>query len=131
VFIRNCWYVIAWDHEIPADGLFSRRVLDEPTLLYRTSTGELVALEDRCCHRSAQLSKGRREGDCVRCGDHGLKFDATGTCIGKPGYDTVPPAARVRSYPVIARNDWVFVWIGHPLICDNQNRLGLFEHDPG
>jgi len=23
-FIRNCWYMVAWDHEIPADGLFGR-----------------------------------------------------------------------------------------------------------
>ena len=24
MFLRNCWYVIAWDHEIPDDGLFAR-----------------------------------------------------------------------------------------------------------
>jgi hypothetical protein len=24
MFIRNCWYVVAWDHEVPADGLFAR-----------------------------------------------------------------------------------------------------------
>ena len=24
MFIRNCWYVIAWDHEIGPDALFSR-----------------------------------------------------------------------------------------------------------
>jgi phenylpropionate dioxygenase-like ring-hydroxylating dioxygenase large terminal subunit len=27
MFIRDCWYVIAWDHEIPEDGLFTRTVL--------------------------------------------------------------------------------------------------------
>jgi len=26
-FVRDCWYVIAWDHEIPEDGLFARTVL--------------------------------------------------------------------------------------------------------
>ena len=69
IWLRNCWYVIAWDHEIPAadDGkLFTRKVLNEPILVYRTTAGEFVALEDRCCHRHAPLSVGRREGDAVR-----------------------------------------------------------------
>ena len=79
VFLRDCWYVIAWDHEIAADALFSRVVLNEPLLVYRLADGRIVALEDRCCHRLAPLSAGRREGDCVRCGYHGLKFDADGT----------------------------------------------------
>ena len=65
-FIRNCWYMVAWDHEIPADGLFGRMVIGEPLLLYRKADGDVVALEDRCCHRHAPLSVGRREGDCVR-----------------------------------------------------------------
>ena len=74
MWLRNCWYVIAWDHEIPAAGsrdLFTRTVLGEPILVFRREDGALAALEDRCCHRSAPLSKGRREGDCVRCGYHG------------------------------------------------------------
>jgi hypothetical protein len=28
MFIRNLWYVAAWEHEMPADGLFSRVVSD-------------------------------------------------------------------------------------------------------
>ena len=96
-FIRNCWYVVAWEHEIAADALFSRTVIGEPLLLFRTSDGAVVALEDRCCHRLAPLSKGRKEGDCVRCGYHGLKFDAGGQCVEVPGLDSVPPEARVRS----------------------------------
>ncbi len=118
MFIRNCWYVIAWDHEIHRDALFSRTVLGEPILVYRTADDALVALEDRCCHRGAPLSAGRREGDCVRCGYHGLKFDAHGVCIEVPGLDAVPPKARVRAYPVVLKNKWVFVWMGAPDAAD-------------
>lgn len=118
MFIRNCWYVVAWDHEIPADTLFSRTVIGDPLLLHRTAAGEVVALEDRCCHRLAPLSKGRKEGDCVRCGYHGLLFDAEGRCIEVPGLDTVPPKARVRRYPVVVKNRWVFVWMGDPAKAD-------------
>ena len=119
MFIRNCWYVIAWDHEVPPDGLFTRTVLNEAILLYRTADGAIVALRDRCCHRLAPLSKGRKEGDCVRCGYHGLRFDATGRCVEIPGSDTVPEKARVQSYPIAVKNKWVFVWMGDPARADS------------
>ena len=118
MFVRNCWYVIAWDHEVPNDGLFSRTVLGEAILLYRTEAGAIVALRDRCCHRLAPLSKGRKEGDCVRCGYHGLLFDATGRCIEIPGSETVPARARVQRYPVAVKNKWVFVWMGDEARAD-------------
>jgi vanillate O-demethylase monooxygenase subunit len=123
-WLRDCWYVIAWDHEVPAADsprdvpLFSRTVLGEPILVYRTGDGRMVALEDRCCHRLAPLSRGRREGDCVRCGYHGLLFDARGVCVDVPGLAKVPTQARVRSYPVALRNRWVFVWPGDPAKAD-------------
>ena len=118
MFVRNCWYVIAWDHEVPQDGLFSRTVLGEAILLYRTASGEITALRDRCCHRLAPLSMGRKEGDCVRCGYHGLLFDATGRCIEIPGLQTVPAKARVQRYPLAVKNKWVFVWMGDPARAD-------------
>jgi phenylpropionate dioxygenase-like ring-hydroxylating dioxygenase large terminal subunit len=114
VFIRNCWYVIAWTHEIADDALFSRVVLGEPILVYRRADGNLTALEDRCCHRLAPLSVGTREDDCVRCGYHGLKFDANGRCVEIPGTDRVPSKARVRTYPIEVKNKWVFIWMGEP-----------------
>jgi vanillate O-demethylase monooxygenase subunit len=117
-FIRNCWYVVAWEHEVPADGLFKRTVIGEPLLLMRTAAGAVVALEDRCCHRLAPLSKGRKEGDCVRCGYHGMLFDAGGACVEIPGLERVPPKARVRAYPVAVRNRWVFVWMGDAARAD-------------
>ena len=118
MFIRNCWYVIAWDHEIGADALFSRIVLGEPILVYRTSDGGLTAMEDRCCHRLAPLSAGRKEGDCVRCGYHGLKFNAAGQCIEVPGLEQVPAQAKVKTYPLAVKNKWVFVWMGTPEKAD-------------
>lgn len=121
MWLRNCWYVIAWDHEIPAadsPALFTRTVLGEPVLVYRTQSAELIALEDRCCHRHAPLSAGRREGDCVRCGYHGLKFDPRGQCVEAPGLSAIPDKARVRTYPLVLKNRWVFVWIGEPALAD-------------
>jgi phenylpropionate dioxygenase-like ring-hydroxylating dioxygenase large terminal subunit len=132
MFIRNCWYVIAWDHEVLADALFTRRVLNEPILLYRTSAGAITALEDRCCHRLAPLSLGRKEGDCVRCGYHGLMFNANGVCVEVPGLEQVPPDTRVKTYPVAVKNKWVFVWMGDPAKADTALLPDNFSNDhPG
>jgi vanillate O-demethylase monooxygenase subunit len=129
MFLRNCWYVIAWDHEVPADGLFARTVLNEPILVLRTADGRFAALEDRCCHRLAPLSKGRREGDCVRCGYHGLKFDPDGRCVEIPGLDRIPAEARVRTYPVVVKHKWVFVWMGDPGKADERLLPDNFSND--
>lgn len=103
MYIRNCWYVAAWDHELLGDTLLSRTLLDEPVLLYRLTDGRPVALADRCCHRHAPLSIGRREGDGVRCMYHGLKFDPGGRCVDVPGMSNVPSTLCVRSYPTVQR----------------------------
>ena len=118
MWLKNCWYVIAWEHEIGPGVLFARTVLNEPIVVFRAFKGALAALEDRCCHRHAPLSKGRLEGDCMRCGYHGLKFDGAGQCVEVPGMDRAPPQARVRSYPVRVHNAWVFVWMGDPAKAD-------------
>ena len=118
MFLRNCWYVIAWDHEVPAEGLFSRVVLNEPILVFRTADGGFAAMEDRCCHRAAPLSRGKKEGDAVRCGYHGLKFDASGRCVQIPGQDNIPPKLGVRGYPVVERDKLVWIWMGDPAQAD-------------
>ena len=123
MFVRNCWYVIAWDHEVPVQqndgGIFSRTVLGEPIVVYRTQEG-LVALADRCCHRGAPLSKGRLEGDNLRCGYHGLVFNPQGQCIEVPGMDKAPAKACVKRYPIVQKNRWIFVWMGDPEKADVQ-----------
>ncbi|MGE0736905.1 MAG: Rieske 2Fe-2S domain-containing protein, partial [Alphaproteobacteria bacterium] len=47
-FVRNEWYVAAWDHEVTRQPL-ARVYMNEPVVLFRTEAGKAVALEDRCC----------------------------------------------------------------------------------
>jgi hypothetical protein len=70
MFVRNCWYVAAWSHELTETGFTALSIANEPLLVYRTANGDVVVLEDRCCHRQAPLSLGRREGDAIRCMYH-------------------------------------------------------------
>jgi phenylpropionate dioxygenase-like ring-hydroxylating dioxygenase large terminal subunit len=116
-YVRNAWYVAAWDHEIGRD-MLRRIIMDEPVLLYRREDGKPVALEDRCCHRQAPLSMGKLIGDVVKCPYHGLEFDPSGACVRVPSQERVPPSAKVKSYPVVERNHWIWIWPGDPAKAD-------------
>jgi phenylpropionate dioxygenase-like ring-hydroxylating dioxygenase large terminal subunit len=129
MFIRNCWYVAAWDTEVPQDAMLARTLLNEPVLIYRDSQGKAVALENRCCHRAAPLHLGRKEGDCIRCMYHGLKFDPTGACIEIPGQEVIPPKTRVKSYPVVERNRLVWIWMGDPEKANPEDIVDYHWHD--
>lgn len=117
MFLHNAWYVAAWDREVGRAPL-ARTLLGEPVMLYRTSGGTPVALEDRCCHRDLPLSMGVIIGDEIRCGYHGLRFDAGGACVEVPGQPQVPPGARVRAYPVVEKWHWIWIWMGDPARAD-------------
>jgi phenylpropionate dioxygenase-like ring-hydroxylating dioxygenase large terminal subunit len=131
-FVRNCWYVGAWSHEIDNTALFQRTLLNESVMMYRTSTGKLVAMANRCCHRGAPLHLGTREDDCVRCGYHGMKFEPSGTCIEVPGQEKVPVRASVRTYPVVEQDELVWIWMGDPDLADESKIISFWWHsDPG
>lgn len=117
-FIKNLWYVAGFSHEIDSDALLDRTIVGERLVFFRASDGKPAALRNRCSHRSAPLSTGRKEGDCLRCGYHGLLFDTKGTCVEIPGQDVIPPRAGVRSYPVEDRGGWLWVWMGDAEAAD-------------
>lgn len=110
---RDCWYVAATSDEV-GDGLIARRILRHPVLVFRSSAGSVVALEDRCAHRPYPLSAGHREGDLVVCGYHGCTYDAQGRCVRVPSQDSPPSGAQVRSYSVVERAPFVWIWTGAP-----------------
>ena len=117
MFVRNAWYVAAWDHEVTRS-LTRRILLNEPVVLFRTDSGKAVALEDRCCHRQAPLSMGKLVGNIVECPYHGLQFDPTGKCVKVPSQERVPANARVKSYPLVERYHWLWIWLGDPAKAD-------------
>lgn len=117
MYMLNAWYVAAWPREIDAAPL-SRMICEEPVVLFRKSDGSVAALEDRCCHRHLPLSMGKIENDCLRCGYHGLLFDAEGMCVEIPVQRDIPKNARVRSFPVVEKWQMVWIWMGDPSEAD-------------
>jgi phenylpropionate dioxygenase-like ring-hydroxylating dioxygenase large terminal subunit len=114
-YLRNAWYVAAWSDDLAEEQLLGRTILKEPIVLYRKADGSVAALEDRCPHRFAPLHMGKViRGDRVQCPYHGLEFDASGACVRNPhGTKSIPPRARVRSYPVTERHKAIWIWMGN------------------
>jgi vanillate O-demethylase monooxygenase subunit len=116
-FVENAWYIAAWDREVTRN-LLARRICDQPIVLYRLADGTPVALQDLCCHRLLPLSCGRLEADLLVCGYHGLTYDRYGRCVRIPSQENVDPRMGVRSYPVVEKYRFVWVWIGDPARAD-------------
>ena len=117
MFIKNAWYVAASGGEVSSQP-FQRLICNDPIALFRTESGNAVALADRCIHRRLPLSKGRVIGDRLQCGYHGFTYDGTGKCVLVPGQDSVPRRAAVHSYPVIEKYGWIWVWMGDAELAD-------------
>ncbi|OXM65158.1 MULTISPECIES: aromatic ring-hydroxylating dioxygenase subunit alpha [Amycolatopsis] len=116
-FVRDQWYVAAYGSEVGRE-LLARTILGEPIVFYRTESGDVVALADRCVHRRYPLSESRLDGDRIVCGYHGFTYEPSGTCVFVPGQARIPRTARVPSYPVAEQDSFVWVWIGDPARAD-------------
>lgn len=111
-FLMQAWYAAATSQEITGDGTLSRRILGTSVVLYRDGEGNPVALQDRCPHRFAPLSMGKREDDALVCPYHGLKFNKHGACIHNPhGKGVVTNAIAVRSFPVVEKHGFIWIWM--------------------
>lgn len=110
MFPKNAWYVAATPDEIDGKPL-GRKVCNEQIVFYRGPEGQVAALEDFCPHRGAPLSLGRVcEGKLV-CGYHGLEMGCDGKTIAMPG-QRVRGFPAIRSYPVVERHGFIWVWPG-------------------
>ena len=82
--LRRFWYPIMPISDLAADQLRSFELLEQPLVLWLDVNGQPAAIGDRCCHRSAKLSKGVVINGCVRCPYHGWSFDGQGVCTHVP-----------------------------------------------
>jgi len=109
----DCWYAVARSADV-THALTAVRAVGRPVVLFRTSSGEAVALEDRCAHRAYPLSAGTLDGDTIRCGLCGFVYDAGGQCVSVPTQTRVPLGAFVDAYPVRESDGLVWAWFGEP-----------------
>jgi phenylpropionate dioxygenase-like ring-hydroxylating dioxygenase large terminal subunit len=119
------WYPLAWSDELPAGKTLGRRFAGLPIVLYRGSSGQVFALEDRCAHRQVPLHLGEVSGDELKCHYHGWTYNCSGKCVNVPylGGERLPNG--VKSYPAREVDGLIFVFPGDPTVAESRVPAGL------
>lgn len=120
MFPKDAWYVACTPDELGTRPL-GRTICNEAMVLYRAAPDTVAALEDFCPHRGAPLSLATiRDGRLV-CGYHGMQMDADGRCAEMVGQRANMLRKSIRSFPVIERHGYVWVWPGDASRADPAN----------
>ena len=119
-----------WHAVMPLSALASGpqpfTLLGEAIVLFLDAQGEPAALRDRCCHRTAKLSRGwcvdaqgqACERGHIQCGYHGWTYDRGGKVIRIPQYEesrAVPPDYKTQAYHCTARYGYAWVALDEPI----------------
>ena len=127
--IQSGWYIAAPSSRLAAAPL-ACRVLDHDIVLFRDAAGSARALHDRCCHRGVRLSLGTVSGGQLACGYHGWRYDGEGCCVHIPSLTQgAQPSqrARVRSFPCVEQDAYLWVWSGTEAPPAPPARIGRME----
>ena len=114
--LRRFWYATERLDELKG-GPKPFTLLGEKLVLFLDGNGQPAALMDRCCHRTAKLSKGWCDKGLIVCGYHGWSYDRTGSLIEIPQFspEQVVPRLGVKSYHCMAKYGYAWVCLGEPL----------------
>ena len=127
MLVKNVWYVAGHSDELEVGGILGRTIAGERVVFCRRSDGSVFALEDQCPHRRAPLSMGELvDGAQLRCAYHGISFDGTGQCVNVPGQSSFPADWRIRTFPVMEKYRYLWVWTGDPSRCDDHSSIPDF-----
>ena len=127
-FPKDAWYAACMPEEIDAKPL-GRTICGEPVVFFRGPDGTVAAVEDFCPHRGAPLSLGRVVEGVLVCGYHGLHMGCDGKPLSMPG-QRVRGFPAIRSFPVVERYGFVWVWTGDATRADpaKLHHLGWAEN---
>ncbi|PSB26792.1 aromatic ring-hydroxylating oxygenase subunit alpha [Stenomitos frigidus] len=115
--LKRFWYPVMPISALAA-GPQPFQLLGENLALWLDHDGRPAAVRDRCCHRSAKLSKGEAIDGSLRCPYHGWSFNAEGLCTHVPqlASGSVSKTYRVNAYRCQERYGYVWVCLDEPLL---------------
>ena len=110
--LYDYWYVAGLAEEF-GHTLKAKTLLERSVVFFRRTDGMLIALQNRCAHRSFPLSESKLIGDEIQCGYHGIRYNSEEEIVDVP-CQTSCPSVRLRKYPVVERGPLVWIWMGDP-----------------
>lgn len=116
--LNEHWYVAGLTEEFGRDPI-GRTLLEKSVVFYRTEAGDLVALQNRCLHRSFPLSESKLSGDNIVCGYHGIEYSPEGEIKNVP-CQAQCPKGKLRKYSTKELGPFVYIWMGDPDNADES-----------
>jgi len=135
--LRRFWYPVMPLSHLPTNQPQAFELLGQKLAVWLDEAGQPMAVSDRCCHRTAQLSKGVVINGCIRCPYHGWSFNGQGTCVHvpqAPPEQTIPATYRVDAFKCAERYGYVWVCLDDapllpiPYIAEMEERTNRQIH---
>ena len=113
--LRRYWWPVAVSTQLENESVMSVRIMGEDLALYRTASGKLGLMAERCAHRGASLVYGIPEEDGLRCPYHGWRYAVDGQCNdtpGEPADSTLASKVCIAGYSVEELGGLIFAYLG-------------------
>ncbi len=112
-YLRRFWQPIYRASRLLPGQAVHVRIMSEDFALFRGESGKAHVVSNICPHRLTRLSSGWVEGDSIRCGYHGWRFDHSGQCVEQPAESTpFCQKIKIASYPTEERIGLIFAYFG-------------------
>ena len=136
-YLRYFWHPVAATAELK-DSPKAVEILGEKLVLYRTLSGELGLVQERCPHRNASLACGMIRQNSIQCAYHGWEFNSAGDCLDIPSEGPKSKLAsrvHIKSYPIQQLGGLIWAYLGEspaPLLPRYEFLASSqFNHDVG
>ena len=105
------WFQVAWSEEIATGQVHRMTYFGTDMVAWRAQSGRLCVMDAYCEHLGAHLGHGGHvEGEAIQCPFHGWQWDAEGRNVCIPYEPRPNRGRRMRTHPVIERNESVYIW---------------------
>lgn len=113
--IAHNWYIACLSQELKPSQVIQRIVYEKPLAIFRTESGNVSALLDRCLHRLALLSRGEVRGEHLACMYHGWEYNVAGEVERIPSEDPTTQGGKKhcsKAIPCVEQDGAIWVWMG-------------------
>ena len=105
------WFQVAWSEEIGVGDVHRMKYFDQDMVAWRAESGQLTVMNAYCEHLGAHLGYGGKVvGEVLQCPFHGWQWNHEGRNVCIPYQDRPNRGRRIRTYPVVERNESVYIW---------------------
>lgn len=116
------WFQVAWSDDISAGQVRRLKYFGKELVGWRSASGQVTVMDAYCEHLGAHLGHGGHvDGEAIECPFHGWQWNHEGRNVCIP-YEKHPNRGRrIRTYPVVERNDSIYMW------HDSEGREPYFD----